>query len=59
MTAAKLPPTTVALAGASLQVGGTVGALVLCWWLQKHRFLAVAIMFVSRCRWSAPSAMPA
>ena len=46
MTAAKLPPTTVALAGAMLQVGGTVGALVLCWWLQKHRFLAIAIMFV-------------
>lgn len=46
MTAAKLPPTTVALAGASLQIGGTVGALLLCWWLQKHRFLAVAIMFV-------------
>ena len=46
MTAAKLPPTTVALSGASLQIGGTVGALVLCWWLQKHRFLAVAIMFV-------------
>ena len=45
MTAAKLPPTTVALAGASLQVGGTVGALLLCWWLQKHRFLAIAIMF--------------
>ena len=46
MTAAKLPPATAALAGASLQVGGTVGALLLCWWLQKHRFLAVAIMFV-------------
>jgi len=46
MTAAKLPPTTVALSGASLQIGGTVGALLLCWWLQKHRFLAVAIMFV-------------
>src|SRR5476651_1293385 len=45
MTAAKLPPATAALAGASLQVGGTIGALVLCWWLQKHRFLAVAIMF--------------
>jgi AAHS family 4-hydroxybenzoate transporter-like MFS transporter len=28
-----------------LQVGGTVGALLLCWWLQKHRFLAIAIMF--------------
>ena len=46
MTAAKLPPATAVLAGASLQVGGTIGALVLCWWLQKHRFLAVAILFV-------------
>jgi AAHS family 4-hydroxybenzoate transporter-like MFS transporter len=46
MSAAKLPPTTVALAGSMLQIGGTVGALALCWWLQKHRFLAVAIMFV-------------
>ncbi len=46
MTAAELPPTTVALSGASLQIGGTVGALVLCSWLQKHRFFAVAIMFV-------------
>src|SRR5260370_13350290 len=46
LTAAKLPPTTVALAGATLQVGGTVGALVLCWWLQRHRFLAIAILFV-------------
>ena len=45
MTAARLPPATAALAGASLQVGGTIGALVLCWWLQKHRFLAIAIMF--------------
>jgi AAHS family 4-hydroxybenzoate transporter-like MFS transporter len=45
MTAAKLPPATAALAGASLQVGGTIGALVLCRWLQKHRFLAIAIMF--------------
>ena len=35
LTAAQLPPTTVALAGAMLQVGGTVGALVLCWWLPK------------------------
>jgi MFS family permease len=29
-----------------LQVGGTVGALVLCWWLQRARFLAIAILFV-------------
>src|SRR5438034_11368960 len=27
-------------------VGGTVGALSLCWWLQRHRFLAISIMFV-------------
>ena len=46
MTAAKLPPSTAALAGAALQVGGTVGALLLCWWLQRQRFLAIAIMFV-------------
>ena len=46
LTAAKLPPATAALAGAALQVGGTVGALVLCWWLQRQRFLAIAILFV-------------
>ena len=46
MTAAKLPPATAALAGAALQVGGTVGALLLCWWLQRQRFFAIAILFV-------------
>ena len=46
MTAAHLPPTTAALAGAALQVGGTAGALALCWWLQRHRFLAIAVLFV-------------
>ncbi len=46
LTAAKLPPATAALAAALMQVGGTVGALTLCWWLQRHRFLAIAIMFV-------------
>jgi AAHS family 4-hydroxybenzoate transporter-like MFS transporter len=46
MTAANLPPTTAALAGALLQVGGTVGAAGLCWWFQRHRFLALAVMFV-------------
>src|SRR5580658_6941851 len=44
--AAHVPPQTAALAGAGLQVGGTVGSLLLCWWLQRARFLAVAIMFV-------------
>src|SRR6267143_1548615 len=46
LTAAKLPPATGALAGAVLQVGGTVGALTLCWWLQRHRFLGITLMFV-------------
>jgi AAHS family 4-hydroxybenzoate transporter-like MFS transporter len=46
LTAAKLPPTMAALAGAVLQVGGTVGALALCWWLQRHRFLGITLMFV-------------
>lgn len=46
MAAAKVPQATAALAGAALQVGGTVGALTLCWWLQRHRFLAISILFV-------------
>jgi len=46
LAAAKVPQTTAALAGASFQVGGTVGALTLCWWLQRHRFFAIAILFV-------------
>jgi MFS transporter, AAHS family, 4-hydroxybenzoate transporter len=46
LTAAKLPPTTAALAGALLQVGGTVGALVLCRWLDKYGFFAIAILLV-------------
>jgi AAHS family 4-hydroxybenzoate transporter-like MFS transporter len=46
MGAAHVPPATAALAGATLQIGGTVGALILCWWLQRQRFLAIAILFV-------------
>jgi len=46
MTAAKLPPQMAALAGASIQVGGTVGALALCGWLQRRGFFAISIMFV-------------
>jgi AAHS family 4-hydroxybenzoate transporter-like MFS transporter len=46
MAAAHVPPATAALAGAALQVGGTVGSLTLCWWLQRARFLAIAILFV-------------
>src|SRR5215467_2571049 len=46
LAAAQLPPTTAALAGAMLQVGGTVGALSLCGWLERHRFFAITILFV-------------
>ena len=46
LTAAKVSQSTSALAGALFQVGGTVGALALCWWLQRHRFFAIAILFV-------------
>jgi len=46
LTAAKLPLQTATLATAMIQIGGTVGALVLCRALDKHRFLPVAILFV-------------
>jgi MFS transporter, AAHS family, 4-hydroxybenzoate transporter len=46
VAAAKASQTVAALTGAGLQVGGTVGALLLCWWLQRQRFLAIAILFV-------------
>jgi MFS transporter, AAHS family, 4-hydroxybenzoate transporter len=46
LTAAHLPPATAALAGTSLQVGGTVGTLLMCGWLARHRFLAISLLFV-------------
>jgi MFS transporter, AAHS family, 4-hydroxybenzoate transporter len=46
MTAAKLPPATAAFAGTAMQFGGTVGSLLLCGWLQRQRFFAIAILFV-------------
>lgn len=46
VTAAKASQTVAALTGAGLQVGGTVGSLLLCAWLQRHRFLALAILFL-------------
>ena len=46
LTAAKLPPTTVALAGAMIQVGGTVGSLLMCRWFERHRFLAISLVLV-------------
>jgi MFS transporter, AAHS family, 4-hydroxybenzoate transporter len=46
LAAAHLPPATAALAGAMLQIGGTVGALALCGWLEQHRFFAITILFM-------------
>ena len=46
LSAAHVSQSMAALAGAVFQVGGTVGALVLCWWLQRSRFFALAILFV-------------
>jgi MFS transporter, AAHS family, 4-hydroxybenzoate transporter len=46
MAAAQASQDTAALAGAMLQTGGTVGSLILCWWLQRQRFFAIGILFV-------------
>jgi AAHS family 4-hydroxybenzoate transporter-like MFS transporter len=46
MAVLKLPPSVGALAGAMIQVGGTVGSLLLARWFERHRFLAIAIVFV-------------
>jgi len=42
----KLPPSVGALAGAMIQIGGTVGSLVLARWFERQRFFAIAIVFV-------------
>jgi MFS transporter, AAHS family, 4-hydroxybenzoate transporter len=46
LATANLPPASAALAGALLQLGGAAGALVLCRWVQRHRFLGVSMLFV-------------
>jgi AAHS family 4-hydroxybenzoate transporter-like MFS transporter len=46
LTAAHLPPATAALAGTSIQLGGTAGSLLMARWLATHRFLAISILFV-------------
>src|SRR6185312_5120759 len=46
VSALKLPPATGALAGAMIQVGGTVGSLLLAHWFQRRGFAAIAIVFV-------------
>ena len=46
LTAAKLPPATAALSIALLQIGGTVGSLVLIRWLDRYQFAAITILFL-------------
>ena len=46
MAVLKLPPSVGALAGAMIQVGGTVGALAMARWFERRRFFAIAIVFV-------------
>jgi len=46
ISALKLPPQAGALAGAMIQVGGTVGSLALARWVQRYRFAAITVIFV-------------
>ncbi|HEY1362847.1 MAG TPA: MFS transporter [Xanthobacteraceae bacterium] len=46
LTAARLPPATAALATSVMQVGGTVGSLLLARWMDRYRFLAITILFL-------------
>jgi AAHS family 4-hydroxybenzoate transporter-like MFS transporter len=46
MAILKLPPSVGALAGAMIQIGGTVGSLALARWFERKRFFAIAIVFV-------------
>jgi MFS transporter, AAHS family, 4-hydroxybenzoate transporter len=46
MAVLKLPPSIGAMAGAMIQVGGTIGSLALARWFQRQQFLAIAIVFV-------------
>ena len=46
LVAAKLPLSTAGLAITSLQVGGTVGALLLSRWFERQQFFAISIVFL-------------
>ena len=46
MAVLKLPPSVGALAGAMIQIGGTVGSLAMARWFERRRFFAIAIVFV-------------
>jgi MFS transporter, AAHS family, 4-hydroxybenzoate transporter len=45
LTVAHLPPVTAAYAGVIMQVGGTVGSISLASWIDRHRFVAIVILF--------------
>ena len=60
MAALKLPPSIGALAGAMIQVGGTVGSLLLCALVRSGSASSPSpSCSCSRCRWWRRSAMPA
>jgi AAHS family 4-hydroxybenzoate transporter-like MFS transporter len=46
MAVLKLPPSVGAMAGAMIQIGGTVGSLLLARWFERQRFFAIAIVLV-------------
>ncbi len=46
LTAAKVPPAIVALAGAMLQIGGAAGGILLSRWFERQRFLGISMLFV-------------
>jgi MFS transporter, AAHS family, 4-hydroxybenzoate transporter len=46
LRAANLPPATAALSATSIQLGGFVGSVLLCGWINRHGFSAVALLLV-------------
>ena len=59
MASAKVPPATAALAGAALQVGGTVGALRCAGGCNARAFSPSRSCSSSPCQWWPRSVMPA
>jgi len=49
LLAAKLPLNITGLAISSLQIGGTVGALLLARWFERQQFLAISLVFLISC----------
>ncbi len=46
LTNAHLPRESAALATTLLQIGGTVGALLMCNWINRQGFLAISLLFL-------------